>query len=251
MPYRSWSERREIIRSVVADSNPQPLETFQLNESEKVFFRARSARAVDKLARQTSGFRAYYHMPVARPFRTVVLVSATTIVTAVAVAAFFYAKMPAGADTSAIVGPTLAVIVAAVGWAVSSGLTHRNTIRQSTNNLLFARFSQATFGEAMHRFFSTFQEDERISSERLKELKISGEDGRKATASVSYLLNYFEFIASGVLKGDLDRTIVRDNIRGVICYYYDRCEPHIQSLNRQNPRTFEFLIKLRTHYREP
>lgn len=91
-----------------------------------------------------------------------------------------------------------------------------------------------------------------VTTARMNALKASErEDDRKAAASVGYLLNYYEFIASGVLHGDLHSEIVRDNIRGVICFFYDRCEQHIQDLNKTNPRTFQNLIKIRTHYREP
>ena len=251
MLYRSRDERLAIIRSIVAESNPPHINTFQLSSSEDVFFRARAARAITKLTNQTSQFRAYYELPIAKPFLTVIFVSIMCIVTATSVALFFFLRRTPDTDSMPIVGPTVAVIVAAVGWAVSNGMSHRTTIRQNTNNLLFARFSQVTFGDAMHRFFTTFSTNERITSQRIDEIKLLGEDGRKAAASVSYLLNYFEFIANGVLKGDLDSKIVRDNIRGTVVFYYDKCEPHILTLNRLNPRTFEFLIKLRTHYREP
>jgi hypothetical protein len=250
-PYRSWSELRDIVRSTIAESNPPTLESFRLSDSEKTFFRLRSERMLSAVVRETSEFKSYYALPVIKPFRTVILISGATVAAALGAAAFFLYKIPTGGEWGPIVGPTVAVIVAAVGWAVSSGLTHRNTIRQSTNNMLFARFSQATFGDAMHRFFTAFSTEERITSRRLEDLKTTGEEGRKAAASVSYLLNYFEFIASGVLKGDLDDKIVRDNIRGNVIFYYDKCEPHILALNRKNVKIFEFLIKLRTHYREP
>lgn len=249
--YRSWDERRQIIRAVITDSNPPPLESFQLSPSELVFFRARSAKAIDKLAKKTSAFNAYYALPIARPFKYVIYVVAAMIVTALSAAIYLDLYSPPTADRTPIFTAFIAVTTAAVGWAVSGGITHRNTVRQNTNSMIFARFSQAPFGEALHRFHEAFGTGI-VTTDRLNTLKLSErEDDRKAAASVGYLLNYYEFIASGVLHGDLHSEIVRDNIRGVICFFYDRCEPHILNLNKTNPRTFQNLIKIRTHYREP
>lgn len=250
--YRSWDEREKIIRAIIAHSNPLRLETFQLTDAELVFYRARAARAVRSLAQQTSAFKAYYKLPTAKPFKYVIYVSAAMIAAAVLVASYIYLRSPATADNTPPFTATIAVIVAAVGWAVSGGIAHRNIIRQNTNSMIFARFAQAPFGDALHRFHTTFGKTEKITADRLQRLKDSGnDDDHKAAAAVGYLLNYFEFIASGVLHGDLHKAIVRDNIRGNICFFYDRCEPYILSLNEANPLVFRNLIKMRTHYREP
>jgi len=105
----------------------------------------------------------------------------------------------------------------------------------------------------MHRFHTNFGSDASVvTPEHLNELRRSrDEDDRKAAVSVTFILNYYEFIASGVLRGDLDARIIRDNIRGVLCQYHDKCLPYIRFANARNPRVFEHLIKLRTHYREP
>lgn len=145
-----------------------------------------------------------------------------------------------------------AITVAAIGWCVAAWIAHRNAIRQNTVNLLFARFSQATFSDSMHRFHREFgYGNETVSRALINIARARDEDGAKASETPNYLLNYFEFIAAGVMNGDLDAKIVRDNIRGFVCYYYDKCEPFIFEANSRNPKAFEFLRKLRTHYREP
>ena len=146
------------------------------------------------------------------------------------------------------------IAVAALGWCVAGWIAHRNAVRQNTTNILFARFSQAPFGEAMHRFHATFGHDKTslVTMENYSTLRADTDIEKvKGAAAAAYLLNYFEFISGGVLNGDLDAKVVRDNIRGVITYYYDRCEPLIRSANKSNSRTYEQLMKLRTHYREP
>lgn len=251
--YRSWAERREIIRAVIAESAPPPLATFGLSASEETVFRAEAARAVDALARNTSAFKGYYALPTARPFNFVIATSAAVIVGAAAAASYIYVhtqKDPAYPIYAAL----LSLSVVAAGWTIAGWITHRNTIRQNTNTMLFARFSQATFGEALHRFHCAFGFDDhtRVTIERVRELRASSsEDDWKAATSVGYLLNYFELISTGVIRGDLDAGIVKDNFRGVICYYHDKCQPFIAHFNRENPRVYEHLIKMRAHYREP
>jgi hypothetical protein len=253
MAYRSWGELREIVRSVIADSNPPPLSSFHLTASEEVYFRARCARAVDKLARDASAFKAYYVLKPEKPFSYVVGVSGAVVTAALSAGIYIYLHAR-GDPAYPIYASLIAVSAAAAGWAVAGWLTHRNTIRQNTNSIVFARFSHVAFGEAMHHFHKAFGYDPNstISREQLLELRATGkdEDFKTATA-VTYLLNYYEFISSGVIRGDLDQTIVRDNLRSVIIYYHDRCRPYIRFMNNMNPKIFENLIKLRTHYREP
>ena len=253
-PHRTWAERRAIVRSIIAETNPRPLREFRLTDSEEAYFRARTARAVDKLARRTSAFKAYYRLPTAKPFGLVIGVSAFIAGIAAFAAMYLVWHRREGVPPYPLLAACATVMVAAIGWAVAGWITHRNTIRQNTNNILFARFSQATFGDALHRFHRHFgwTVDDPVTSERLADLRTShDEDDMRAAAAATYILNYFESIASGVLNGDLDQTIVRDNVRGMITSYHDKCVPHIRKRNRENPRTYENLIKLRTHYREP
>lgn len=252
--YRSWQQRREIIIAMIAEMSPKPLSSFNLSQSEEIFFRARAWKAVDALAQKTSAFKSYYNMPVARPFLRVVFASAIMIAVILVCAAVADAFLAPDKDRTPIATASGALIVAAAGWVVAGYMTNRNTIRQNTNTMLFARFSQAPFGDAVYRFHRKFGFDETIglTKPELDALRTSDDDDDwKAASSVNYLLNYFEFIANGVLKGDLDHRIARENFRGVICFYHDKCWPYIRALNQGSPRTYENLIRIRTHYREP
>lgn len=253
--YRSWSERRAIIRAVIAESSDRTVESFDLSDSELVYYRARSAKLIDRFAARSSTFKSYYALPTAKPFGWVV-----AFCSVVAGAAFFaalYLKLhyaDGGATMYPLFGALAAVMVAAIGWAVSGWTTHRNTIRQNTNNILFARFSHAPFGDALHRFHDRFDDGcgTLITRDMMQNLRDSDEeDDRKIAAAVTYILNYYEFVSSGVLHGDLNADIVRDNIRGLVIYYFDKCGPYIRSLQKQNHRAYANLAKLRTHYREP
>ena len=250
--YRTWDERRQIIRAAIAESSTKDLESFGLSEKELLFFRARAARAVDALARKSSTFKEYYSLPTEKPFARVV--GGAGVVIAICVGAAIWVFRTQGATPPyPIYAALISIVAVAAGWVVTNDVTHRNTIRQNTNNMIFARFAQAPFGDALHRFHDEFGYGEypRVTAERMAALRASDNaDHLRIAAAVSYILNYYEFVASGVLRGDLNARSVRENIRGVMCYYYDKCAPHIDALNQRNPRTYEHLRKIRTSYRE-
>ncbi|MGN6496380.1 MAG: DUF4760 domain-containing protein [Tsuneonella sp.] len=252
--YRTWDERRRIICSVIADTNPPPVDSFQLTDSELVYFRARSAKAVDALARQSSAFKEYYRLPTQNPFWYVIGLISVVVGMALMGGAYLWLTDRIHPEAYPLIGALVAVVIAALGWGVAGWIAHRNAVQQNTNNMLFARFSQAPFGEAMYRFNTAFgiSPTPPVSSSWIKQLRDSDkEEDRRAAAAVAYLLNYFEFIASGVLRGDLDANVVRQNVKAMICHYHDKCLPYISELNRRDRTALEHLIKIRTHFREP
>jgi O-methyltransferase involved in polyketide biosynthesis len=66
--YRTWEERRQIISSIIAESNPPPVTFFDLSDSEETYFRARSTKAVHRLAKSSATFKAYYAIPTKKPY---------------------------------------------------------------------------------------------------------------------------------------------------------------------------------------
>ena len=254
--YRSWAERREIIRSIIADLHPQPpkpLSEFSLSQSEEVFFRARAARAIDKLARKTSAFKRYYKLKTAQPLWYLAGMALPFILGGTAATVYVFPRARHDSHYFPLLAAAASLTVVATGWGVNAWVSHRNAVRQSTNNLLFARYSQAIFTESTHRFHSEFglSVEEKITTERMASLRKGTDDEKKSAEAASYLLNYFEFISNGVLSGDLDANIVKNIKRGTLCFFYDKAEPYILAVNKRNPKAFQALIKMRTNYREP
>lgn len=251
--HRSWQDRQEIVSAIIAETGPRPLAYWQLSPSEEIFFRARAARTLAEVGRRTSAFKAYYALKMKQPFVRVLAITVGVIVISVTLAAYFYLAGKTAPSLAPLITACAAATFAAIGWAVAGWIAHRNAVRQNTTNIIFARFAQATFGDAMHRFHEEFgfAVSDRVTPQLMLNARARNADGIKAAESVNYLLNYYEFISAGVISGDLDAEIVRQNIRGVLCYYYDKCELHIHAANKKNPRAFEHLRKLRTHYREP
>lgn len=251
--YRSWAERRQIISAIIAETQPPPLESFSLSPSEEVFFRARSKRAVARLARQTATFKAYYSLRTTKPFLYILGVTGLVVTFGIAAGLYLAIRGSGNIHLYPLLAACATITVAAIGWCVGAWIAHRNAVRQNTTNMIFARFSQAVFADSIHRFHDAFgnRVEEKVSTDMIRALKAKGGEDAKAGESAIYLLNYYEFISAGVMRGDLDAQIINDNIKGVLCFYYDKCEPHVLAANRRNPKIFEHLMKLRTHYREP
>lgn len=252
--YRSRAECRDIVRAIIADSSPPPLDSFKLSHAEQNFFQRRTARTLDRAAKETCVFTEYYALPLARPVWNLIIASGAMILGVFSAATILYFYAPARVDPMPLFTGCLAVTVAAVGWVVAGGFAHRNTIRQNTINLLFARFSQGPINEAFHRFGRTFGYDEKdyITPKRLAGLRATGnEEDWKAASTVGFILNYFELLANGVISGDLHHEVVKGSIRGSIVYFYDRCEPFIRECVQDDARTYEQLRRLRANYREP
>ncbi len=252
-PYRKFDERVQIIRAIVAAEPTPPLESFKLSASELTYYRQRASKRIEQLASEASAFKEYYALPAENPFNYVIVISSFVIVSSISFAVYLYFNAR-GAPAYPVYAALMSIAAIAAGWVIAGWITHRNTIKQNTNNLIFARFAQAPFGEAIHQFHFAFGSDigRKVTEEELAKFRNSeSREDRKVSSSVTYLLNYYEFISSGVLRGDLDQRIVRENLKSIICYYYDRCEPYIIASAKRNPSVFEYLIKLRAHYRRP
>lgn len=252
MAFRTRDQRIEIIKAIIAEKGSEPLSSFELDDKEEQFFRARINKALNALIRDTGSYKEYYRLPTEKPFSRLIIGAGAIIVICALI--FLWLFENAGeVPPYPVYAALLSIAAIAAGWVVTSDISHRNTIRQNTNQMIFARFAQAPFGEALQKFHQEFGHEDypRITTERMRTLRDSDDpEQRKVASAVSYLLNYYEFIAAGVIRGDLDARIVRENIRGVVCYYYDKCMPHIEACNRRNGKTYEHLRKIRASYRE-
>lgn len=254
MAHRTVADRKGIIAAIIAECATKPLSEFALSDREEVFFRARARRALDRVVRKTSTFKHYYKMPTEKPFLYIAGLAGIFVAFGIIGALYILIRGQGSTQHYPLLAACGTITVAALGWGVAAWIAHRNMVRQNTTNIVFTRFAQTAFGDAMHRFHKAFGHDVKdvVSTDQIRKLREKQDDeSLRAAESVNYLLNYYEFIAAGVIKGDLHPAIVRRNLRGVICYYYDKCEAHILAANQRNRRSFCNLMKLRAHYREP
>jgi hypothetical protein len=142
--------------------------------------------------------------------------------------------------------------VASLGWGIGSWVTMRNARIQHTINIIFARFPHATFGDNQSAFFAQFGAgvQQRVSTQAVKALE-GQTPPNKGLLGLRYLLNYYEFIAVGILRGDLDFDIINQTLRTPMAYLYDKCEPYIVDMQRDSPTLLENYAAVRDALREP
>lgn len=69
--------------------------------------------------------------------------------------------------------------------------------------------------------------------------------------SIIALLNYYEFVALGVLSEDLDEELTYRSLRGMLCGYYVRYYPLIEKLGGSTGKQFANLKLLFNEWADP
>lgn len=252
------AKKAEILRSIIAEGPTRPVADFDLSEADERELRRQCIDALDDLASEDHVLTGIRNWKKGRPFSLITMIVAAIVVAAAVTVTLLLRlvdwddeKTYVFVSSAATVG---AVAAAAVGWAVAGWVSHRNAVVQHTINLIFARVSQPTFAENIFIFNKQFGNglSPRVFDEDINRLEASTvDDERKAAQSTKYILNYFEFIAAGVTRGDLDLKYVELTLRGQAVFYYDKCEPLIYAARKANPRALENFAALRDHFRYP
>jgi hypothetical protein len=177
---------------------------------------------------------------VKRPFRPIW--ASVAVVTAAAFSAVLFLLFqidpedPATYPLITALVACVAVAAASWGWAIGGWVAHRNARVQHTITIIAARFAQPMFVQQLALFNNSFGDADDtppVTSQIIDALVATGTAADQAKVQAArYLLNYFEFIASGVRSGELDLDIVRNNLRASIIYFHNKCEPYIVDQRR-------------------
>lgn len=89
--------------------------------------------------------------------------------------------------------------------------------------------------------FTEYLQD--INNKKFKDAKFP-EEFLQGARDLSYVLNYYEFIAVGVLGGDFDEKLMKECFVGIVIAVEKRAYLVIQSAQKQNEKTFESLVAL-------
>ena len=134
----------------------------------------------------------------------------------------------------------MGAFTAMVGWMVSAIVTVRNSVKQHTiNTLLQSRLSQA------------YVERLRIINDAYspvgKGIRVIVDADFDDTSQVDqlnamrYFLNYFEFIALAIRYGDLDESLMKASMRGIVCTQFEVGKILIEKAAAKNSANFEHL----------
>lgn len=74
---------------------------------------------------------------------------------------------------------------------------------------------------------------------------------RQSAEALRSLLNYYEFLALGIARGDLDEDMLKGSIRGIMCNLVTDCVHIIVDIQEENPRGYEHLARLYNAWRDP
>lgn len=121
-----------------------------------------------------------------------------------------------------------------------------NTIMNQRNSELFIQKNDNLLHvfprkKTIHPVFTEYLMD--IHNKKYKDAKFPDEFLQGAR-DLSYVLNYYEFIAVGVINGDFDETLIKECFIGIIFALEKRAYLVIQSAQKQNAKTFESIVEL-------
>lgn len=143
--------------------------------------------------------------------------------------------------------PAIGILLAAVGWLITSIVTIRNSVKQHTINTLLQTRLSATYQEmAMHVRAGIIGH---TPQNRAPLTKITSDE--QTREGVEYLLNYLEFMAVGIRHGDLHVGVMRDTMRGIVVRFTQIAAEFIVQCQISNgPRTYQNLLWLYNKWRD-
>ena len=151
-------------------------------------------------------------------------------------------------------GPIATVVVAILVWIGTSYVTMRNLVKQHTINTLLQSRLSATYMEnarALNKgFFGKHGELIPLTQE-----EVINPPEQVNLQALNYMLNYFEFIAVGIRHGDLDESVMKNSLRGIICSVFCVAESYIHTRRSDvkdpgKARTYEHLCWLHERWRD-
>ena len=134
------------------------------------------------------------------------------------------------------------VLAAVCGWLIAGIINLRNSIRQHTISTLLQSRLSATYmqyADKLSKHYGDYEARKRADPD----LEENATDNADILA-LRYILNYFEFIAIGIKRGDLDEGMLRDSLRGILLKNVSMSMPWIRAEQRQSARLYENLLWL-------
>ena len=138
-----------------------------------------------------------------------------------------------------------AAITAMCGWIIASIVTIRNSVKQHTITTLLQSRLSATYmcyADKISEHYMKYDED-RAGNLPVPTRPTDGVD----ELALRYILNYFEFIAIGITRGDLDEPMLKDSFRGIVRKNVEMSRLWMEGHRKGNPSLYEHLIWL--HHR--
>ena len=157
----------------------------------------------------------------------------------------------------------ISVIAAIATFAISSAAARRAQRKQHTITVLLDTRLSSEFQQTIERRRLRFPEYSDVTFEawdaarkavpanpsdptQVAEAKLT----RDSALALTQLLNYYEFLAVGILDGDLDEPMLYKTIRSIMCNLVDDCRLLIAGMQEIKPSTYEHLTALYERWRK-
>ena len=122
----------------------------------------------------------------------------------------------------------------------------RNSIRQHTiTTLLQSRLSSTymAYADKLSAHYADY-EARRENNPALRE----GPTDKVDVLALRYILNYFEFIAIGIKRGDLDEGMLKDSLRSILIKNIQMSRAWIMACRVENPHYYSNLMWLHARW---
>jgi hypothetical protein len=165
--------------------------------------------------------------------------------------------------------PVIALTVgyfATIGWIYTNYMNLRSQQRAHTMNVLLSLRTNAVLNEHRINFHRAFPPGKRLTAADLPRLRTERADAQsynitssqRATStldSVQYMANLYEFICVGMRQGNLDESIIRMSLRGILVNYFETIQPYIEQARIDAngnllPRVYENYLYYIERFRE-
>jgi hypothetical protein len=140
-------------------------------------------------------------------------------------------------------GPALV----ALGWVVTNEVNVLNSRKQHTINLILQYFTNA----------KRIEDKDRINSQLAWPAKIDAakfnfdDTANPLLRTIARELNYFDFLASAILRREIEDRLLRRVFQDIVRHYYIQCEPYILHWQQKNPETWADLAALYDRWKLP
>lgn len=134
------------------------------------------------------------------------------------------------------------VIAAILGFLLAGWISLHTSIRQHTiTTLLDSRLSETymKYADILSKHYSDY-EASRAANPALRGSPTDNVD----ILALRYILNYFEFVSIGVMRGDFDEETLKDSLRSILRKNVSMSMAWIKMEQSKNPRLYTNLMQL-------